>query len=126
MLSHVMVGTNDMPKAVAYYDELLTLLGAKTIMQFPNTTVWGVGAPQFAVCRPFDGAPATVGNGTMVALSAPSRAQVDAFYAKALALGGTDEGAPGVRGEEAHGFYAAYFRDLDGNKLCVYRVGPAD
>ena len=62
----------------------------------------------------------------MVAFAAGSRANVDKLHAKALALGGTDEGAPGLRGPEEYGFYGAYFRDLDGNKLCAFHVGPAD
>jgi len=73
-----------------------------------------------AIIKPFDGKPATVGNGVMVALAAASKAQVDAIHAKALALGGADEGAPGPRGP---GFYAGYFRDLDGNKLNAFFLG---
>ena len=72
------------------------------------------------VCKPYDGKPATGGNGTMVALTAKSREIVDAVHAAALAAGGADEGAPGLRGDT---FYGAYFRDLDGNKLCVFHYG---
>ena len=80
---------------------------------------WGIspGKPMLSVTKPFDSQPATVGNGTMVALAADNPEQVQALHAKALALGGSDEGAPGPRG---HGFYGAYFRDLDGNKLAAF------
>ena len=79
-----------------------------------------------AVTRPYDQQPATVGNGNMVAIAVDERTKVDAFHAKALELGGSDEGAPGLRGPEGDSaFYGAYFRDLDGNKFCVFRVGPA-
>jgi catechol 2,3-dioxygenase-like lactoylglutathione lyase family enzyme len=125
MLSHAMFGSNDLPRAVAFYDAVLELLGAKQVATFGTTVVWGVHAPQLAVGAPFNGQPATSGNGTMVALTAPTRAVVDQVHAKALELGGSDEGAPGIRGTEANGFYAAYFRDPDGNKVCVYRAGPA-
>ena len=85
----------------------------------------GPGQPMLAVGKPHDGGTATFGNGTMIALSAPSRSVVDAMYAAAIKAGGKDEGAPGVRGPNPNGFYGAYFRDLDGNKLCVFKVGPA-
>ena len=99
-------------------------------MQFPENdfTLWGTGfgKPALAVTRPYNGEPAVAGNGNMVSLAVDERAKVDALYAKALELGGTDEGAPGLRTEEgARAFYGAYFRDPDGNKLCVFRVGPA-
>jgi predicted lactoylglutathione lyase len=78
------------------------------------------------VTRPYDGQPATVGNGNMAALAMPSREMVDRLHSRALELGGSDEGAPGLRTPEGPGaFYGAYFRDLDGNKLCVFRMGPA-
>jgi catechol 2,3-dioxygenase-like lactoylglutathione lyase family enzyme len=125
MLSHAMFGSNDLPRAVAFYDAVLGLLGAKQVATFGTTVVWGVDAPQLAVGAPFDGQPASHGNGTMIAFTAPTRDLVDQVHAKALAMGGSDEGAPGLRGPEANGFYAAYFRDPDGNKLCVYRAGPA-
>jgi len=76
-----------------------------------------------AIGKPYDGQDATVGNGTMVALAADTREQVDQVYAKAIELGGADEGAPGSRGPEQMGFYGAYFRDPDGNKLCVFKMG---
>jgi catechol 2,3-dioxygenase-like lactoylglutathione lyase family enzyme len=125
MLSHVMFGSNDVPRATAFYDAVLGVIGARQLMNFGTTIVWGTTAPALAICQPYDRKPATHGNGTMVALNAPTRDLVDQLHAKALEMGGTDEGAPGIRGEEARGFYAAYFRDPDGNKLMVYRAGPA-
>ena len=76
--------------------------------------------PGFSITRPFDGNAATVGNGVMIAIQMPSTDAVDSFYAKAMELGGSDEGAPGPRGD---GFYAGYFRDLDGNKLNAFHMG---
>lgn len=121
MLAYATLGTKDLPKAAAFYDEVLGVLGAKRFMEEPDYFIaWGnseTGAG-LGITYPFDKQAATVGNGTMVALGAGSREQVDAVYNKAIALGGSDEGAPGQR---SPGFYAAYFRDLDGNKLnCCY------
>jgi catechol 2,3-dioxygenase-like lactoylglutathione lyase family enzyme len=122
MIGYVTLGTNDLPRATAWYDTLLAQLGAKRIMEGDRFVAWGVSptAPSVGVIKPYDGQPATAGNGTMIALVVRERAQVDALHAKALALGGKDEGAPGERGG---GFYAAYFRDLDGNKLNVFCTG---
>jgi catechol 2,3-dioxygenase-like lactoylglutathione lyase family enzyme len=119
MIGYTCVGTNDLDKAVHFYSELLGLLGAKPFFKTDRGVGWGVAPDQsmFSVLKPFDGQAATVGNGCMVALSAANPEQVQALHAKALALGGTDEGAPGPRGEK---FYGAYFRDLDGNKLAAF------
>jgi catechol 2,3-dioxygenase-like lactoylglutathione lyase family enzyme len=130
MIGYVTLGTNDLERARGFYDALLGELGATRKMQFPETgfTLYGTGsrAPGLAVTRPYDGGPATVGNGNMTALAMPSREMVDRMHAKALELGGSDEGAPGLRTPEGpSAFYGAYFRDLDGNKLCVFRMGPA-
>lgn len=128
MIGYTLVGTNDTDKAFAFYDALFELVGAKRLMEFPGMCAWGTGwdKPMFGVTRPYDQNAATVGNGVMIALNADSRAMVDSVHAKALELGGTDEGGPGVRGEEGpQAFYGAYFRDPDGNKLCAFRVGPA-
>lgn len=116
MLAYVTVGTNDMPRAAAFYDALLGELGAARVMDSDRFIVWGnaPNAPMMALCKPFDEKPATVGNGVMVSLAADKPETVDRLYRKALELGATDEGAPGDRGP---GFYLAYFRDLDGNKL---------
>ena len=122
MVGYVTLGTNDFGRATKFYDALLAEVGAKRFMEIENFIVWGSGGPAglLAVTKPFDGKPATVGNGVMVALAASSPAQVDAIYRKAIELGATDEGAPGPRGD---GFYAGYFRDLDGNKLNAFFMG---
>ncbi len=120
MIGYITLGTNDIDRAAAFYDALLAEFGAKRIMETDRFIVWGTGpaSPALSVIKPFDGRPATVGNGVMVALYAENKEKVQAVYDKALALGGTDEGAPGPRGEG--GFYAGYFRDLDGNKLNAF------
>ena len=122
MIGYVTLGTNDLKRAAKFYDELLALLGAKRAMELETFIAWAEApnTPMVSVIKPFDKKPATVGNGVMVALAASSKEQVNALHAKALALGGKDEGAPGPRGD---GFYAGYFRDLDGNKLNVFFMG---
>ena len=130
MIGYVTLGSNDLAKARNFYDSLMPVLGAGRIMEFgDNFTMYGtsLGRPALAVCKPYDGNPATVGNGNMASIVVDSRDKVDALYSKALELGGSCEGPPGVRGEEGpQAFYGAYFRDLDGNKLCAFRVGPAE
>lgn len=123
MIGYVTVGTNNIERAAAYFDALLGEFGAGRAMEMDHFIAWAspAGGPMLAVTIPFDEKPATVGNGMMVALAASSQEQVDAVHAKALALGGSDEGAPGPRGEG--GFYGAYFRDLDGNKFAVFCMG---
>ena len=121
-----MLGTNDLPRATAFYDALLTPLGATRLYETERAVAWGTAAPELAVCTPYDGQPASAGNGTMVALIVPTRALVTDLYKTALSLGGTDAGPPGVRGDNPDGWYAAYVRDLDGNKICLYRMGPAE
>lgn len=119
MIGYVMLGTNDMAKAAAFYDALLAELGAKRFMESDRFIAWSVqpDQPALSVCKPYDGNAASVGNGTMVALAAPDPAMVDKIHAAAIALGASDEGSPGPRGD---GFYAGYFRDLDGNKLNAF------
>lgn len=131
MIGYVTVGTNGLERARGFYDTLFAEIGARRVLEIPGNgfTLYGTGGrrPGLAVVRPHDGGEARPGNGTMVALALESRAQVDSFHAKALELGGSDEGAPGLRGPEGdQAFYGAYFRDLDGNKLCAFRMGPAD
>jgi predicted lactoylglutathione lyase len=123
MIGYVTLGTNDLERAAKFYDELLATIGAARTMELSRGFAWGTSktTPALCVLRPFDEQPASVGNGVMVALYVGSRETVDAVHAKALALGGTDEGAPGPRGDS--GFYAGYFRDLDGNKLNAFTVG---
>jgi len=129
MIGYVLLGTNDSERANAFYDALLAVIGGKRMMEFPGAVVWGVSPATawLGVTQPYDGKPASVGNGTMVALIVDTRAKVDAVYARAIELGAADEGAAGLRGDDGpEAFYAGYFRDPDGNKLCVFRVGPAD
>jgi predicted lactoylglutathione lyase len=120
MIGYVTLGTNDLDRAAAFYDELLKTVGAGRFMETDKFIAWAVAPdkPALSVTKPYDGNAATVGNGVMVALVVMTPEQVDAVHAKALELGGTDEGAPGPRGDS--GFYAAYFRDLDGNKLNAF------
>ena len=130
MIGYVTVGSNDLEKARGFYDQLMPVLGAGRIMEFgPNFTMYGtgMGKPGLAVCKPYDGNSATVGNGNMTSIACDSRARVNALHAKAMELGASDEGAPGVRGDDGpQAFYGAYFRDLDGNKLAAFCIGPAD
>jgi catechol 2,3-dioxygenase-like lactoylglutathione lyase family enzyme len=127
MIGYVTVGTNDLDKGRQFYADLLGSLGATELMRFESgATIFGTAFDKPCVCvlKPFDGKPATVGNGMMVSFAAGSRAMVDKLHAKALKLGGKDEGAPGLRGPEGpQAFYGAYFRDLDGNKLCAFHIG---
>jgi catechol 2,3-dioxygenase-like lactoylglutathione lyase family enzyme len=122
MIGYVTLGTNDLPQATTFYDKLLAEIGAKRIMEFGRGYAWGTGMdkPALGIMKPFDGKAASVGNGVMVAIMVDSRDKVDRVYKKAIELGGKDEGPAGPRGE---GFYAGYFRDLDGNKLNVFCMG---
>jgi len=120
VIGYVTVGSNNLPAAFAFYDELFSLIGTGRLMEFgDNGVAWGssMEAPSFCVLKPNDGKTATVGNGAMVALAMESKEKVDELHAKALELGGTTEGEPGDRGDN---FYGAYFRDLDGNKLALF------
>lgn len=120
MIGYITLGTGDLKRAAKFYDAIAAELGAARIVEQATNIVWSRqdGSGEIDVTVPFDGRPATIGNGVMVALRARDRAQVHRLYAIALANGGTDEGAPGPRGNG--GFYAAYFRDPDGNKLNAY------
>ena len=123
MIGYAVVGSNDIPRALAFYDALLGEVGGKRGMDLGERGciyIAEANKPMLGVMRAYDGAPATVGNGTMVALDADDRAMVDRLHAKALELGGTDEGAPGPRGGDNSPAYFAYFRDLDGNKLAAF------
>ena len=122
MIGYVTLGTNDLPRAAAFYDALLGEIGAKRMMENEQFIAWSVtdNKPGLGITKPFDKKAATVGNGVMVALMVDSKAKVDTLHRKALQLGAKDEGPAGPRGE---GFYAGYFRDLDGNKLNFFYVG---
>lgn len=118
--THVTVGTNDLDKARAFYDATLGKIGLKRLADLgDNGSIWGQDAPAFFVLKPANGQPATIGNGVTVSFKAPTRASIHSFHEEALAAGGKDEGNAGPRGW-APNAYAAYVRDLDGNKLAVY------
>lgn len=124
MISHVFIGTNDFARALRFYEPVLAAVGARA--RFVDATrPWAgwqpkdAARPLFLIGRPFDGNAASAGNGQMIALMAPGRAAVDAAYAAALANGGACEGKPGLRPEYHANYYGAYFRDTEGNKLCV-------
>lgn len=120
VFTHVTVGTNDLAKARTFYDGVLKEIGLNRVADLDESgSIWGVDKPSFFVLKPANGNPANVGNGVTVSFEAPSRAAVHAFHETALAAGGTCEGQPGSR-SWAENAYAAYARDLDGNKLAVY------
>jgi catechol 2,3-dioxygenase-like lactoylglutathione lyase family enzyme len=124
MFSHTFVGTNDFERAHAFYGPLMDALGIKA--RFCDSRRPWAGwqsepdpRPLFLIGRPFDGNPHQPGNGQMLAFLAEDRDTVDRAYVVALAHGGTSEGAPGLRPDYHRHYYGAYFRDPDGNKLCV-------
>ena len=130
MFSHVTFGTDDLPRAAAFYDPLMARLGLRRIESDPAHGLIGYGTdpertPQFYVMRPFDGAPAKVGNGAMAAFEAPDRATVDEFHRIAMEWGGSCEGPPGLRPHYHPDYYGTYVRDPDGNKLCCVCHRPA-
>ena len=122
MLAYVTLGSNDTDKAVAFYDKFMPTIGAKRL--FDNDRLYfygtGPGTPMLAIGGPYDEQSATCGNGVMPALACPDQDTVDKAHAKALELGATDDGAPGQR---VPGFYGAYFRDPDGHKICICKLG---
>jgi len=123
MLTVARYGTKDLERAKAFYDAIAALLGAGRVMERPEAVGYkGPGGGMFLIGEPLEG-DATVGNGTQMGFAVPTRDVVDAVYAKAREFGSKCEGPPGVRGADPNGFYAAYFRDLDGNKLMVFHMG---
>jgi catechol 2,3-dioxygenase-like lactoylglutathione lyase family enzyme len=116
-LSHVSLGTNRYPEAVAFYDAVLATLGCRRLMEHDDACCWGKAYPEFWVQQPIDGRPATVGNGSHIGFVAADRAQVDAFWAAALAAGAQGEGAPGPRPHYGAPYYGCFVRDLDGHKV---------
>jgi len=122
MVGYTTVGTNDWDRAISFYDTLLGTIGAKRLFEMEDFVLYGTSMESagIALVNPYDKKAATVGNGIMVAFQMDTKPAVDAFYKKALELGGTDEGPPGQRMD---GFYAGYFRDLDGNKLNAFVFG---
>ncbi|MFZ6742189.1 VOC family protein [Undibacterium sp. JH2W] len=123
MIGYITLGTNDIGRAAAFYDALLADVGARRQIDLEDFITWGASPkhPALSIVKPYNGEAATPGNGNMVALVMKTREQVQAVHKKALELGGKDEGAPGPRGDS--GFYAAYFRDLDGHKLNAFCMG---
>ena len=122
LVGYVCVGTNDLEKAKGFYNELFADMSINAFSPGPRGYFYQVdgGGSAFCVIMPENGNEATVGNGAMVSFPMDSKKQVDSMHAKVMALGGSDEGAPGQRMET---FYGAYARDLDGNKLCFYHLG---
>jgi catechol 2,3-dioxygenase-like lactoylglutathione lyase family enzyme len=121
MIGYTTIGASDLDKALTFYDALLADIGGKRVMEMKNGHLYGFAqGPLFGVTRPHDGKVQHCGNGNMIALRCASRDKVSELHSKALSLGAADEGAPG---ERSSGFYGAYFRDLDGNKLCVFTMG---
>ena len=122
MIGYTTLGSNNIQASATFYDQIFSDIGASRIFDTPSFIAWGKGdgSPFFAITTPFDKEAASVGNGVMIAIQAPDSGVVDRVHNKALELGAEDEGAPGKR---PAGFYCAYFRDLDGNKLNVYCSG---
>jgi len=122
MIGYITLGSNNVEKSAAFYDELFKVLGATRIYDYEAYVAWATDSESiiFSVTTPFNKEVATSGNGTMVALRAKSKAEVDLLHTKAIALGAINEGDPGMR---SGGYYCAYFRDMDGNKL-NFHVGP--
>ena len=119
MIGYVTLGTNDLKRAAVFYDAIAKEMGVGRMMDYETFIAWGEpgGGAGIGLTKPFDGNAACVGNGVMVALAAKDKAQVDRIYNLAMSMGAKDEGPPGDRGG---GFYAAYFRDPDGNKLNAF------
>lgn len=127
VMSHVSLGSNDYPRAKAFYDQVLATLQIQCVMDFPGGAGYGRKFPEFWIQIPHDGGKATVANGVHVAFLANSAAEIHAFHAKALSLGATDEGAPGPRPDYGANYYAAFVRDLDGHKIeAMLMVEPAE
>jgi len=122
MIGYVTLGTNDLKRAAVFYDAIAKEMGVGRMMDYDTFIAWGEpgGGAGIGLTKPFDGNAPTVGNGVMVALAAKDQAQVDRIYNLAMSMGAKDEGPPGDRGG---GFYAAYFRDPDGNKLNAFIMG---
>jgi catechol 2,3-dioxygenase-like lactoylglutathione lyase family enzyme len=124
MIGFVFVGTNDLQRAVEFYDQVFPILGVERLYEMTNKctgVMYGIASgPTFGVVLPFNGEPAQAGNGVMIALPAPTKQDVERVHALALDLGGLDEGKPRPRGNGSA--YCAYFRDRDGNKICVFHT----
>lgn len=129
MIGYVTLGTDDLERTRTYFDALFATIGARRLLQIDEPhgfTMYGtaMNRPAVVVVQPFDEQPMNPGNGNMVALVMDSKDKVDAFHAKAVELGGTNEGDPGYRGDPKFGYYFAYFRDPDGHKFAVFNIAP--
>lgn len=121
MIGYATIGSNDLGKSVAFYQEVLAPLGPQ-LMDFSDRmkVIAGGNGGMIGICTPYDEGDPAPGNGNMLAIAGNDHDQIKAMYDKAIELGATDEGAPG---ERAPGFFGAYFRDLDGNKICLFKMG---
>lgn len=117
MIHHVSVGTNDVRRARAFYDPLMTLIGFRVLKSSDRSVHYGASDIVFSLETPVNGKPASPGNGVHIAFQAPDRETVRRFHSAAVANGGSDEGAPGIRGDYNANYYGAFVRDLDGNKI---------
>lgn len=129
MIGYVTLGTDNLERARQFYDQLFATIGATRLLQLDDQhgfTMYGVDMrkPAVVILNPYDEKPANCGNGNMVALVMDSKDKVDTVHAKALELGGTNEGDPGYRNDPKFGYYFAYFRDLDGHKFAVFTIAP--
>ncbi|BDB29580.1 MULTISPECIES: VOC family protein [unclassified Cupriavidus] len=124
IFTHIVIGTNDLERARAFYDDVLGTLGITRVMNLDTASLWGVDGPEFMVTKPGNGLPSTYANGGTVSFAAPNRSAVHAFHEAAIGKGARDEGAPGPRNFTPTA-YAAYVRDPDGNKICTYCFDPA-
>ena len=117
IISHISIGTNNFDRAVVFYDRVLSALGCKQIMKHPGAVAYGKEFPEFWVQTPFNGEPATIGNGSHIGFIANTKEAVHAFHEAALNEGGTDDGAPGPRPDYGDAYYGCFIRDIDGNKI---------
>ena len=121
MLGYVTIGANDFNGALQFYDSLIAEIGGKRVFESPTGQFYGfTEGTLLGVLRTHNGKPASGGNGSMLAFKVSSPEDVDRVYGRAIGLGAVDDGRPGPRGER--GFYGSYFRDADGNKICVYHM----
>ena len=116
-ISHVSLGSNDVPRAKTFYARVLATIGCKLIMEEPGSAVFGKTYPEFWITAPFDGKAASVGNGVHIGFAAASKAEVERFFEEALAAGGTADGDPGHRHDYGEPYYGCFVRDPDGNKI---------
>ncbi len=123
MIGYITIGANDSKASGAFYDAVLGAIGNERKFEDGGWIGYGPkgsGDQSVYLCPPFDGKPATFGNGSMIAFKAHGKAEVDAAHKAGLRHGGRDEGAPGFRPPEKQEFYGAYLRDPVGNKICIY------